>query len=228
MTEEVFFLSGNVHVKALFNLPATGVPCVIMSHGMDSTGEGDDYPIVADLLADKGIASLRITHPSRTEEDRFPKTGELYGKLLYRIQDINASVKFLEAKQVDMLRLGGIGTSFGGMVMLGAHEIKIGARVLIASPYTEMMIRDNEQSQSGKDQSAEGQKYDIATLVIHGDDDAVVPTQNAYKIFSTLQEPKRLEIISGADHVFSNNNMRRKVNQLCVDWMTLHLDVDSI
>ena len=153
---------------------------------------------------------------------QLPKTE----KLFHRIQDVNASVKFLQTKRVDMLRLGGIGTSFGGMVMLRAPQINIRALVLIASPYTQMARNDNEKSQSGKDQFEDVQRCSIATLVIHGDDDSVVPTQNAYKIFNTLQEPKRLEIISGADHIFSSNDMRRKVNQLCVDWIELHLDAD--
>ena len=226
MTEEVFFLSASVCVKAFLNLPREGAPCVIMSHGMDSTGEGDDYPVVANLLANEGIASLRITHPSREEEDRLPKKEKFYRKLLYRIQDVNASVKLLETKRVDMLRLGGIGTSFGGMVMLGVQEISMAALVLIASPYTQMGIKGNEQLQLGKRQSKYVQRRDTATLVIHGDNDSVVPTQNAYKIFSILQEPKRLEIISGADHIFSDKSIRRKVNELCVDWMKIHLDVD--
>ena len=226
MTEEVCFLSASVYVKAFLNLPTEGAPCVIMSHGMDSTGEGDDYPIVANLLANEGIASLRITHPSREEEDRLPEKEKFYRKLLYRIQDVNASVKLLETKRVDMLRLGGIGTSFGGMVMLGVQKISMRSLVLIASPYMQMGRGDNEQLQSSKGQSAHVPKWDIATLVIHGEDDAVVPTQNAYKIFSILQEPKRLEIISDADHIFSDKSIRRKVNELCVDWMKIHLDAN--
>ena len=47
-------------------------------------------------------------------------------------------------------------------------------------------------------------KYRKPLLIVHGTDDEAVPSLEAYDLFKIANEPKKLVVISGADHQFSS------------------------
>ena len=53
--------------------------------------------------------------------------------------------------------------------------------------------------------------------------DEIVPVEHAYKLYEAAPEPKRLEIIEGADHVFSQSKHLNKVIELSLTWFKKHL-----
>jgi len=60
-------------------------------------------------------------------------------------------------------------------------------------------------------------------LILHGSSDEVVPPTHAHKLYEAAREPKRLEIIKGADHVFSQRDQLKKVIDLSLEWFKKHL-----
>jgi putative redox protein len=62
------------------------------------------------------------------------------------------------------------------------------------------------------------QSFDKPLLMVHGDQDEIIPVGEAYKAREMSNGSARLEVISGADHMFSREEDRQAVSQLVVDW----------
>jgi len=62
------------------------------------------------------------------------------------------------------------------------------------------------------------QSFDKPLLMVHGDQDEIIPVREAYKAREMSNGGVRLEVISGADHMFSREEDRQAVSQLVVDW----------
>lgn len=67
----------------------------------------------------------------------------------------------------------------------------------------------------------EAAKITIPTLIVHGDKDKNVPIQQSKKLAKTIKNSK-LEIITGADHFFSNGDDFEKVHTLIVEFIEAH------
>jgi dipeptidyl aminopeptidase/acylaminoacyl peptidase len=152
-----------------------------------------------------------------------------------RIHDYQAALQFLqETGKVDMRRLGVMGSSFGGMVAIAAQDKRIKALVILSTPYT-MLHHQKEAGQyyelpSGRRVKngfyADLRSYNLLDairtappiLIIHGSLDELVPPEHARKLYDAAPEPKRLEIVEGADHVFSQPEQLNKVIELSLAW----------
>ena len=55
-------------------------------------------------------------------------------------------------------------------------------------------------------------------LILHGSADTVVPSTHAYKLYEAAPELKRLELLEGADHAFSQPEHLEEVIDLSLDW----------
>jgi putative redox protein len=60
--------------------------------------------------------------------------------------------------------------------------------------------------------------FRIPLLVVHGDQDEIIPVQEAFKARELADERLQLEIIRGADHMFGRAEDRKTVSRLVVDW----------
>jgi uncharacterized protein len=60
-------------------------------------------------------------------------------------------------------------------------------------------------------------------LVVHGDADEIIPVKAAYLAKTLNPEHTELSVISGADHMFSNDNLRSQTVELVVKWFKEHL-----
>jgi putative redox protein len=74
---------------------------------------------------------------------------------------------------------------------------------------------------------ADAAKYDLSSImpslpqplmVVHGDMDEIIPVENAYRILQYKKVNTELTIISGADHMFSQDEHRREVAQRVSQW----------
>ena len=55
-------------------------------------------------------------------------------------------------------------------------------------------------------------------LIVHGDQDEIIPMEHANRLQQYRPENTELAIIKGADHMFSQEAQRREVVKLVVDW----------
>jgi putative redox protein len=60
-------------------------------------------------------------------------------------------------------------------------------------------------------------------MVVHGDADEIIPVKEAYLAKTLNPEHLDLAVISGADHMFSNDKHRSQTVELVVKWFKEHL-----
>lgn len=227
-------------------IPQEKAPCVLMSHGLESSKDGNKWLVLAPRLYDAGFASLRFSYRGCGEgEER--SEGEFEDtNLTNRISDYRAATDFLQRARVNTARIGAIGSSFGGTVALAARDERIRAMVTLAtpshfpSPSEEGLeqIRDKGyfELNSGKRLRAgfheDFRRYNIyeevkkiycPLLIIHGSLDDVVPVEHAYELYSYANEPKRLEVIEGANHIFDKPEHLDTVIRLSLEWFKRYL-----
>jgi dipeptidyl aminopeptidase/acylaminoacyl peptidase len=227
-------LVGNLH------LPFRNAPCVVALHGLESSKDSGKWPIIAAQLYDEGIACLRFNFrgcgAGPEKSDGIFEDVSLSG----RIHDYQAALTFLhETGKIDLSRLGVIGSSFGGMVALAARDARIKAMVLLSTPYT---MQEPQSSTGSYYQLPSGRRLkqgfygDLRTynlleavrsapplLILHGSADELVPVEHARQLYEAALEPKRLELLPGADHVFSRIDHLKKAVELSVSWFKKYL-----
>ena len=227
-------------------LPREKAPCILMSHGLESSKDGNKWQALAPRFYDTGFASLRFSYRGCGEgkersEGEFEDTS-----LTGRISDYRAATDFLQRAGINTARIGAIGSSFGGTVALAARDERIRAMVTLAtpshfpSPSEERLaqIRDKGYFElgSGKRLRAgfhedlsryniyeEVKKIYCPLLIIHGSLDDVVPVEHAYALYRHANEPKRLEVIEGANHSFDESEHLDKVISLSLEWFQKYL-----
>lgn len=243
--ELVTFYSENQQIFGNLHLPFEKSPCVITLHGLESSKDSGKWPTIASGLYDEGYACLRFNFRGCGEGSE--KSGGDFEdvSLTGRIKDYRSALQFLQdTSKVDIRRLGVIGSSFGGIVAVAAQDERIKAMVTLSTPY-KMPPFEKPQILKEIDKHYELlsgrrfrkrfyediRKYDLLEtiksappiLIIHGSLDKVVPTEHAQKLYEAAPEPKRLEIVEGADHVFSQSEHLNQVINWSLEWFKKHL-----
>jgi len=59
-------------------------------------------------------------------------------------------------------------------------------------------------------------------LVVHGDADRAVPVQCGHALHEAAREPKRLEVVRKANHLFTSTAHMKKVSGVVSDWVAHH------
>jgi fermentation-respiration switch protein FrsA (DUF1100 family) len=195
-------------------------------------------------LAAVGVTALRFTHRGCGAGGPDPSDGAFEDTTLTgRIEDFRAALDALPSLGVTTNRVGAIGSSYGGMVVLAALDPRVAALALMATPIE--IPTDAPPLQVGSDLIAlesgalvkrafleDTARYDLPTavreyrrptLIVHGTEDEVVPVEHALRLYKAALEPKRLEIVEGADHSFSDPAHRKEALTLCVEWMRAHV-----
>ncbi len=62
-----------------------------------------------------------------------------------------------------------------------------------------------------------------ALLVVTGDQDQVIDLEGVKRLFMKAKDPKKLEIVTGADHILSNPESFKKTNQIIITWFHWNL-----
>jgi hypothetical protein len=196
--------------------------------------------MIAARLYDVGIACLRFNFrgcgigPEKSE-GAFEDVS-----LTGRIHDYRAALHFLQATgKVDLSSLGVLGSSFGGMVALAAQDERIKAMVVLSTPYA---MPEPRRAMDGYHLLPSGRRLkrgfyeDLRTynlleavqsapplLILHGSSDDLVPVKHARQLYEAAREPKRLELLPRADHVFSRSEDLNRAIELSVEWFKTYL-----
>lgn len=63
-------------------------------------------------------------------------------------------------------------------------------------------------------------------LIVQGDQDEHVPLHQSGRLFEAIRSEKRLELLPGANHGFTNAEDFRTMTRLQADWLTRHLSAE--
>ena len=221
-------------VVGVLSTPESGseYPCVILCHGLISSKESSKYVALSEQLNSSGIAACRFDlHGCGESGGNIAET-----TLTIRVENLNGVVEYVRNhSRIDREKIGILGSSFGGStcVIKVARDERIKCLSLWATPYrldkedggTISGIQFNESIYTDfltYDILGEAKKVSCA-LVIHGEFDEVVPCVEGRAIYDRIKEPKKLEIIKGADHVFSDPTHREKAITLALNWFKRYL-----
>jgi len=221
-------------ISALVTVPDGGGahPCVVLSHGLVSSKESTKHVALSEALGAIGVASCRFDyHGCGESEGRIEET-----TLTIRIDNLLNVIEWLRGdRRIKADRIGLLGSSFGGATSLyvAAHDSGIGCVSLWSTPY---LLEDHEGNSISdiifeRDIFEDFARYDLLSdaskisrgLVVHGELDEVVPFAEGKAIYENLREPKRFELIDGADHVFSDLVHRDRAIGLAMEWFSSFL-----
>jgi hypothetical protein len=186
---------------------------------------------LSERLAASGMASCRFDYHGCGESG-----GDIRSTTLtIRLENLDRIFDYLISRpDVDAEKVGMLGASFGGAACL--VKASRDSRIRCVSPWaTPYMLEKSDEKIDGitfdDELYADFARYDILALagtvsnalVIHGDADDVVPCREGVEIYNAIREPKRLEIIEGADHILSNPIHRERAVSLAVRWFGEYL-----
>jgi len=235
-------LVGNLHLPEGLDGP---FPCVITSHGYKSRRNSSKYIRIGYFFSVVGIAVFRFDHRGALGGDSDGKFEDT--TLSVRIEDLRAALDVLSnIPELNLRRLGLLGSSLGGMDVLAIRDKRIKVKVVMATPF-ELSVTDQMKSamigkeyyqypdgtRINKDFFKDIEKYDLIAevkdisyplLIIHGDLDEIVPLCHAEAIYKAVCQGNRsLKIIKGGDHAFTDPDRLEEALIYSREWFQRYL-----
>jgi putative redox protein len=235
-------LSGVLHHPA----SAAVHGAVILCHGMESNKNSEKLVYVGEALAKRGILVLRFDFAYVGESSgRFEDitySGE--------VDDLRAAYALVQSRDPGKIAI--LGSSMGGTVALlfAAEEPEIAALVTVAAPVhpeqfpqRTLTAQQIEQWRNRGFTFYHGQRLNVSlfhdlekinvpeaaaritcpVLIVHGDADEVVPVKEAHELHGRLNSSKRLLVLQGGDHRFSDPAIMQRAVAEALDWLTKHV-----
>jgi len=227
--QERELLDGRIHIPEKATTKAA-----IVCHGFAGNKNLIWLHNICDKLADEGIAALRFDFSGHGDsEGKFQDWTITKGQ-----KDLAVALEVLKERGYKEFAL--VGHSAGGAVCLLSTptHMEVKCLVSIASP-AEADREENEEFlrktydrlgvEEGKMIAELGslgilenaEKITIATLIIHGTEDEIIPVNDAELLMDILHGDKHQEIIEGGDHVLLPE--ANKIVDLATNWILKHL-----
>jgi fermentation-respiration switch protein FrsA (DUF1100 family) len=233
-TEKVFFESEGHKISGVLHLPERkNPPCVIASHGLLSSKDSEKYIVLGERMSGEGMAMLRFDFRGIGESEGSEEDNTISKK----IDDLSAAIHFIQTYPGLGNRIGLIGSSLGGFLSLieasGNKEIR--AVVTWATPLhlDDLGTKKQEGNHPLPPEAffEDLPKHRLVPLLhkvsnclaIHGEEDDLVPLDQALGIFYNLGVPKELHVIGGADHRLTDPAHRQRAIELSVGWFKEYL-----
>jgi len=211
MTEISFKNQAGMTLAGRFELPGNCEPpfaTVIFAHGLDSGKDSPRGLRVAARLRDIGLATFLFdfTGHGGSEGAREDSTIE------QQARDLEAAVDTVCAiETVDTDAIGVNGASSGGLVaLMAALEDDRIKTLVLRGPRTDGM-------------AAYAPMFKHPILIIQGEYDMLLP--DSVSFHGLLRCDKRLEVVSGADHLFSGPGEMGRVTDLTAWWFKTRLRI---
>jgi dienelactone hydrolase len=181
---------------------------IIFSHGSGSSRLSSRNNYVADFLLQEGFSSLLFDLLTETEDLIYENRFDI-DLLTQRL--VMTTLWIEKQKETINIPIGLFGASTGAASALNATTF-LGTKVKAVV------------SRGGRPDLAESnlEKIKTPTLFIVGGNDGVVIELNK-KAYTKLAGIKKLEIIEGATHLFSEPGKLELVAKLTCDWFTIYL-----
>ncbi|MGH3564706.1 MAG: alpha/beta hydrolase [Pseudonocardia sp.] len=222
---------------------------VIMLHGGpggDKDGPAGLYNQLARVLADVGLASLRFDFRGAGDS-----TGDYFHTTISRqVLEFHQVMEFARGKGFS--RIGVVGESLGATIVVSGSQLGINAVVLLwpalylldgaFSPWLtpERQAELDQQGfivddgiKIGRDLVAEiSAMHDVEsrlrqltapTLLVHGEQDGVVPARQSRRASEVLPGPSQLVLVPGGDHGLTRTSEQELVVCQVVEWFSRHL-----
>ncbi len=230
------------------------IPTIIILHGFGGNKMGPHFMFVklSRILSDNEFASVRFDFAGSGESDGEFIDMTLSGELedAKNILDYVKTLNF-----VDTTKIGVIGFSMGGAVasvLAGIRRDDIKSLCLwapagnmaeivlndfIAEGYPEFLDRgyhEFEGQMIGKSFVEDIGKIDIYgiaseyngnVLLLHGDADEVVPLNASHKYLAHYGQKAGLNIIRGADHLFSGQSLKQHIIRYSTEFFNRELKI---
>ena len=226
----ITFESDGFLLKGMLHLPEANLPPVVIgSHGLLSNSYSPKQIALARECNAHGIAYFRFDHRGCGQSDGvFNEITSLDG----RRNDLVSAVKIIQTRKDIGKKIGLFGSSMGGTVCISVADVlEIDAWVTYASPVRSSSITTalKESDDSEKIKPLLDQKYlewDISDqlkqlhhiFILHGDSDKIVSPTNAHEIFTKSNNPKKLILQKGGNHLMSNKKHQKDFLREAVNW----------
>jgi len=198
---ETTFMSRGVAVPATMVTPATSdggaFPLVVMAHGHGgSRNEGGGYSLVAETMAEHGIASIRMDFPGCGDSSESFTKNNLSNMLL----DLQAARVFAESQpdiEIDGDRVGLLGYSMGGRLVALLSETDPSYKAMVMwTPAVGSSSEREINSLGGPDAYADLRELAHETGVAEYTTRWGSNLQVGYRWFVDLEEMKPLEALA--------------------------------
>jgi uncharacterized protein len=230
-------LDGILHYPAAV-IPRAGV---ILCHGMGSNKESDKLALLSQELARRRLLALRFDFAYAGKSGKFEEITYSGG-----VEDLQAAFAFMRDRQTRKIAI--FGSSMGGTVALlfAAEQPALATVVTIAAPahpelFTSRLLTPAQVEEWRKtghtfyhgqrinvsllhdlenlDVPAAARKISCPVFILHGDQDDVVPVEEAHELYGYLCGLKKLSIVQGADHRFSDPTLMDRAVHEVVEWL---------
>ena len=202
-------------------------PFVITCHGLFSSMASEKFTAIAEKFTESGLAVIRFDFSGCGKS-----SGHISGTTVSkRFEELKEVVKFSKDHPKLGKKFGILGSSLGGFVSLFfAAETPVEALSVWATPYDlheicknipeqELEILDPAFFEDAEKYTLSGVLKKISGLqIIQGKKDTTVPWQHAERIYSAVNEPKKLLFFPDGDHSISNTHDREKAITTSLAW----------
>ena len=201
-----------VELEGSLGAPAGARGVVLFAHGSGSGRHSPRNRYVARALRERGLATLLIDLLTPDEEEADLRIGQLRFDVGLLARRLAAATDWLEREEETRnLRIGYFGASTGaGAALVAAAERPRGVGAVVS--------RGGRPDLAGDALSL----VEAPTLLIVGGEDEPVIRMNA-EALERLHAEKRLEIVSGAGHLFEEPGTLEEVARLAAGWFTRYL-----
>jgi putative phosphoribosyl transferase len=209
---EIRFPAGQVMLDGSLTLPVRASGVVLFAHGSGSSRFSPRNNFVARVLNDAGLGTLLFDLLTEHEEAIDLRTGRLRFDIALLSQRLVAATDWLLSQPgMSSAVIGYFGSSTGGAAALVAAVKRSEAVRAIVCRGSRTDMADPVMTE-----------VTAPTLLVVGEADTDVLAWNR-ESFAQLRGEKRLEVISGATHLFEEPGTLEEVARLAAAWFVDHL-----
>lgn len=215
-------IAGVVHLPD--RVPA---PVIICCHGLLSSKDSSKFVAVAENFSRAGLAVVRFDF-SGCGETSMEREASLIGS---RLRDLSAVIDHVSGQPWATEEVGLLGSSLGGYIALltmAAAKHRIKAAAVWAAPFSLTRVQEALQHSTlesypmgfplGEPPDLDGLPPVPNVLVVHGQQDELVPWKSAESIYRRLGEPKRLILLEKGDHRLLDPTCRAMAMRASLAW----------